>query len=147
MTSGHAEVDERLSLSLGIPRRDRIRAELQFERGGHSVVRQVPIASRILTVRVELYEARRDDESPDVDGVACRGYVGGHRRDASLFDPHGPNGVEVRLRVQHSAAREHDVEGGHRFPDDLASADSLVMASTSCSQTPVAFTPATRMGA
>ena len=119
MTCRHAEVDQRLPFSLGVPRRDRIRAQLELERGGHAVVCHVAVVDRILAVRVEIDEARRDDESPDVDGVARRGYTRGHRDDASTSDSHGAHRVEVRLRVEHSTADEHDVDGSARFPCDL----------------------------
>lgn len=110
MARRHAEVDQRLAFSLGIPRRDGIHAQLQFERGRHAVARQVPVVGRILTVRVEIDKAWRHDESSDVDGVTRLGYGRGHGNDAPTCDPHGAHGVEVGLRVEHSATHEYDVD-------------------------------------
>jgi hypothetical protein len=110
MACRHAEVDQRCAFSLGVPRRDRIRAELQLERGGDAVAREEPVVDRILSVRVEVDEARRDHESFDVHGVARRGNGGGHGGDAPIPDTHGAHGVEVRLGVEHPSPDEHDVE-------------------------------------
>ena len=110
MTCRHTVVDERLIRALRIPRRDRIRADLQLQCRRHAIARQIFVVDRVLTVRVEIDEARRHNQPFDIDGIAGRGNSGGYGNDPPAFDAHCAYGVEVRFRVEHSTADEHDVE-------------------------------------
>lgn len=72
MAGRHLEVDQRISFPVSIPRRDRMRADLELQSSRHTVAREVHVGGRILTVRVKIDEAGRDDESPDVGVVSSR---------------------------------------------------------------------------
>src|SRR5205085_9848566 len=118
MARRHTKVDQRLPFSFGVPGSDGISTELQLERRSDTVARQKSVIDRVLTVRVEIDEPGRDDESFDVYRVARRGDARGHGGYAPPSDSYGANRVETRFRIEHPAADEHDVDRrgalGHR---------------------------------
>ena len=115
MARRHTKVDQRLPFSFGVPGSDGIGTELQLERRSDTVARQKSVIDRVLTVRVEIDEPGRDDESFDVYRVARGGDARGH---GGYAPPYGANRVETRFRIEHPAADEHDVDRpgalGHR---------------------------------
>src|SRR5205823_11274758 len=80
-----AVIDEGAAVALGVPRRDRVGANLQLERRRHAVVRIVAVALGILSVGVEIDEPGRDDETRDREGLARRERLDGHRRDPAVL--------------------------------------------------------------
>src|SRR5258708_32397143 len=63
-------IDERTGVALGVPRRHRVGADLQLQRRRHAVVRIVPVALGLLSVRVEIDEPGRDDETANGELLA-----------------------------------------------------------------------------
>src|SRR5256886_17634581 len=81
-------IDEGAAVALGVPRRDRVGANLQLQRRRHAVVRAVAVALGVLSVRWAIDESCRDDETGDREGLARRERLDGHRRDPAV--PAGP---------------------------------------------------------
>ncbi len=102
-------IDEGAAVALGVPRRNRVGANLQLQRRRHAVVRVVPVALGVLSVRVEIDEPGRDDETGDREGLARRERLDGHRRNAAVADAHVAPGVQGCLRVEHAPAHENEI--------------------------------------
>src|SRR5437016_1319804 len=102
-------MDEGAAVALGVPRRDRVGANLQLQRRRHAVVRVVAVALGILSVGVEIDEPGRDDETGDREGLARRERLYGHCRNSAVPDAHVAPGVQGCLRVEHAPTHENKI--------------------------------------
>ncbi len=102
-------IDEGAAVALGVPRRDRVGPNLQLECCRHAVVRVVAVALGVLSVRVEIDEPGRDDETGDREGFARRERFDGHCRNPAVSDAHVALGVQACLRVEHAPAHENEI--------------------------------------
>ncbi len=109
VAAGSAVVDQRVAFALRVPRGNGMRAYLEFERGSDAVAGLEAIILGGLPVRVEIDEARRDRQITRVDGGGPGERCGRNRRDLAGADADVTHGVQIRRRVQHAAAGDHDV--------------------------------------
>ena len=72
VSDADAVVDESSRLSIGVPSLDIRSADLELQRGGHTITRLKTIGLRRLSVRMKIDEAGSDDEPGGVDGRAAR---------------------------------------------------------------------------
>src|SRR5260221_8341718 len=107
-----AVIDQRPAFACGVESRDVAGAHLELERGGDAVERIQAIVLVVLTVNVEIDEAGRDDEASRVDHSLASQRARCDRGDLASPDSDGPNCIELRLAVDHSAVRDHDVIWG-----------------------------------
>src|SRR5207248_10853992 len=70
MADAHAVIDEAPALPRAVPGRDRVRAELQFQRGRYAVVRIVAVALRVLAMRMQIDEPWRHHEAVHVERLS-----------------------------------------------------------------------------
>ena len=105
-----AVVDERRAAAPPVPAVDGIRPDLELQGRRHAVQRLVPVADRVLSVRVQVDEAGRDHQSPGIDHRGPRQRRPGDRRDRAVPDPDVAHRVEPALRVDDPPPGEHDVE-------------------------------------
>ena len=93
-----------------VPAADRERADLELERRRYAVHRLVAAADRILAVRVEVDEAGGDDETARRDDLRPDEVALGDGGDPAVPDPDVADAVQTALRIEHPAAREHEIE-------------------------------------
>ena len=84
---------------------------LEFQRCGNTVVSLEDVGLVRLAVRVQVDEARRYDQTCNIDGLGAGKRLLGNDRDAVAADAHVANSVETRLGVHHRAANQYDVVG------------------------------------
>ena len=104
-----AVVDQRLPFSTSIKGWDVPGPDLELQRGGDAVEREHAIVLVVLSVRVQVDEARRDDEAFCIEG----GLAGDRRRrdrfDLAVPNPDESRRVEARLGIDHAPVGDHDV--------------------------------------
>ena len=107
-----AVVDALAALSLAIPRSDVRRAQLELQRGRHAVQRIEPIGLVRLSVRVQVDEARGDDEASGVDRVSAAYRFARDDGDASALEPDIADRIEVSGRIDDATAENDAVVDG-----------------------------------
>ena len=109
-----AVVDYLTGAALVVPGSDIGRAELELERGRHTVQRIEPIGLRALSVRVQIDEARGDDQAPCIDRVTAPDGARRDDGDASPREPDIADRVEPGGGIDHASAENHAVVDGRR---------------------------------
>ena len=109
MARGGAVIDPRLALARFQPLRDRKHADLELERRGHTIGHLKIVAPRILTVRVQIDEAWRDDQTRHVDLHIAGKRPLADRHDGSVLHRDIAHRVQARRRVHHRAADQHQI--------------------------------------
>ncbi len=109
MTDRGTVVDQGRALSSRIPGTHRIHTDLELEGGRDSIAGLKAAASRILTVRVQIDEARRDDQPRGVDRVHRLDRVLGERHDDTIPNAHGTDGVKPTFWVDDPSSDNRQV--------------------------------------
>ena len=107
-----AVVDYLTGAALVVPGSDIGRAELELERGRHTVQRIEPIGLRALSVRVQIDEARGDDQAPCIDRVTAPDGARRDDGDASAREPDIADRIESGGWIHHVAAEDHVIVDG-----------------------------------
>src|SRR6266699_3444271 len=110
MADADAIIDEAPALPRGVPGRDWVGPDLQFQRGRHAVVRIVAVALRVLPMRMQIAEPRRHHEAVHVEHLSRLERLDRDGCDPALPDADVARGVQARLRVEHAPAREDEIE-------------------------------------
>ena len=109
MARGCAEVNQRAPLALREEARHVGDSDLELERRRHAVERLEPVVLRILAVRVEVDEARRDHEARGVEHGRAPQRLLRNGRDAAARNPDVADRVETGLGVHDPASLKDDL--------------------------------------
>src|SRR5205823_3161552 len=109
VTNTDAVVDHRLAFAAPIPAIDVRRPGLKFQGRRHAIHHLQSVVVRVQTMRVEVDEARRDDESPRVNGGAPAQGGASDCCNRSPADPDVAHRVEPCFRVDHPPVPDYDV--------------------------------------
>ncbi len=104
-----AVVDALAGFALAVPGLDVRRADLELERGRDAVQRIEAIGLRVLSVRVQVDEARGDDQAPCVERVSALDRVRRDDGDAAAREPDISGPIEPGGGIHHMSAEDHAV--------------------------------------
>jgi len=89
--------------------RDARHADLHFQRRRDAIEGLQAAARGILSMLMQIDEARRDDQAFDVEYAFAGKLLRRDARDPALGDAYIADGIDARLRIHHAPAVEHDV--------------------------------------
>src|SRR5687768_8202523 len=104
-------VDQHLPLSLSVPTIHVARSDFQLQRRSHAIHGLETIVFFVLTMLMEIDEARRNDEAFRIDDSAAYQFGSRDRFDGPAGDTNVAHGVESRFGIDHSAIKNDDIVG------------------------------------
>ena len=123
MPDADTVVNRPSGLPFAIPAVDIPGADLELERRGHAVLHLAAIGFVRLPVRVEVDEARGNDQSGRVELLPARQRSFGDRRNLSVLDANASHRIQSRFRID-DAPSDDEIEVLRRQRNDDAEGET-----------------------